>query len=64
MSSREYCTISGILFVLVAFAHLLRIVLGASVQIDDYVVPMYLSWIGFIVPAALAVWAFRVRRQA
>ena len=61
MGRREYCVISGTLFALVALAHLLRIVYGMSVQIDEYVIPMVVSWVGFIVPGVLAVWAFRIK---
>ena len=61
MGNREYCTVSGLIFTLVAIAHLLRIVLSMSVQVDDYVVPMYVSWLGVAVTGVLAVWAFRTR---
>jgi hypothetical protein len=47
----------------VALAHLIRIIYGMSVQVDDYPVPMLVSWIALIVPAALAAWAFRLTRQ-
>lgn len=62
MGQKEYCVVSGVLFALVAMAHLLRIVYGMSIQVDDVVVPMLVSWIGLVVPAALAVWAFRISR--
>ena len=62
MGRKEYCAISGVLFALVACAHLLRIVNGLSVQVDEYMVPMFASWIGFAVPGLLAVWAFRLNR--
>lgn len=61
MGHKQYCIVSGTLFALVALAHLLRIVYGMSVQVDDYVVPMLVSWVGLIVPGALAFWAFRIR---
>jgi hypothetical protein len=64
MGYRRYCTISGVLFSLVALAHLLRIVYGMAIQVDDYVVPMFVSWIGLAVPAGLAVWAFRISRES
>jgi hypothetical protein len=57
----QYCVVSGTLFALVALAHLLRIIFGVSVQVDEFALPMLVSWIGFIVPGALAVWAFRIR---
>ena len=62
MGDNRYCVVSGVLFSLVAAAHLLRILLGLSIQVDEYAVPMLVSWFGFIVPAALAIWAFRISR--
>ena len=62
MGHRAYCAVSGVLFSLVAVAHLLRIVYGVSVQIDNVAVPMLASWIGLIVAAGLTMWAFRITR--
>ena len=62
MQHKNYCLVSGGLFSLVALAHLLRIVYGMSIQIDDFAVPMLASWIGLILPAGLAFWAFRITR--
>ena len=59
MGHKEYCVVSGVVCSLVALAHLLRMVYGMSAQIDEYAVPMSVSWVAFIVTAALAVWAFR-----
>ncbi len=64
MGYRRYCLVSGVLFVLVSLAHLLRIVNGIPVLVDEYEVPMLVSWIGFAVPAALAAWAFRLRQRS
>lgn len=63
MAYRQYCAISGVLFALVALAHLLRILYDMPVLVDTYDVPMLLSWFGFAVPAALAVWAFRISQS-
>lgn len=60
MGYKNYCAVSGVFFSLVAIAHLLRIVYGMSIQVDEYVVPMFVSWIALIVPAGLAFWAFRI----
>lgn len=59
MTSRNYCLVSGGLFSLVALAHLLRILYGMPIVVDEYLVPMWVSWLGLVVPAALASWAFR-----
>lgn len=62
MGHRGYCVASGLLFALVALAHLLRIVYGLSIQIEDVAIPMLASWLGLIVPAALSMWALRIIR--
>ena len=63
MSRKQYCVVSGTLFSLVAIAHLLRVVFSITVQVDENVVPMFVSWIGFIVTGTLAFWAFRSRES-
>ena len=60
MKHKEYCLVSGVLFALVALAHLIRIINGLPVLIGETAVPMYASWIGLLVPGALAAWAFRL----
>ena len=60
MGYKKYCLVSGIVFSLVALAHLLRIVDAMTIQVGDYAVPMWVSWIGLIVTAGLAFWALRV----
>jgi hypothetical protein len=64
MGHKEYCVVSGVLFFLVALGHLLRIVYGMSIQVDEFVIPMSVSWIALIVSSALAVWAFRISRES
>ncbi len=59
MGYKMYCTISGMLFSLVALGHLLRIMGNLPVTIGTMSIPMYVSWGGLIVPALLAIWAFR-----
>ncbi len=63
MAYRQYCLVTGILLFIVALAHLLRIIYGMPVVVDTYDVPMSVSWFGFVVPAALAFWAFRILRS-
>lgn len=60
MTHKPYCVVSGALFSLVALAHLVRLVYGWHIQADDLTVPMWVSWGGFVVPAMLAIWGFRV----
>jgi hypothetical protein len=64
MKYTKFCTASGVLFSLVALAHLLRLIYGMTVQIEGFTVPMFASWIGFVIPTCLAFWAFRLVRAA
>jgi hypothetical protein len=50
--------ISGIIFGLVAIAHLLRLVYSWPLVIGGQVIPMSLSIWGLIIPAILALWMF------
>jgi uncharacterized protein (DUF697 family) len=50
--------ISGVIFALVALAHLGRLVYHWSVQVGDWTIPMWPSWSGMIVAAILSLWAF------
>ena len=63
MNNRTYCGITATVFTIVAFAHLIRLINGWSVEIDATTVPMLVSWLGFIGPGALAVWGFREVRK-
>lgn len=62
MGHKNYCVVSGVFFSVVALVHLLRIVYGMSIQVDEFVVPMFVSWAGLCVSGALAIWAFRTSR--
>jgi hypothetical protein len=63
MGYRNDCIISGALFLMVAVAHLLRIIYAMPVQVDNIAIPLTASWIGLIVTAALAAWAVRLYRD-
>ncbi|MEK9178200.1 MAG: hypothetical protein AAB801_00290 [Patescibacteria group bacterium] len=54
MSSQTYYRVSGIIFGVVAFFHLLRLVLGWSVNIGPYNIPMWASYLGVVVAGYLS----------
>lgn len=51
--------IAFILFVLVAIAHLVRLVLGAEVTVEGNTIPQWVSLVGSIVPALVAFQLWR-----
>jgi threonine/homoserine/homoserine lactone efflux protein len=63
MSQHVFSLVAGVVFGLVALAHVLRIVLGWSVVIQDLSVPMWPSWIAVIVMGYLAYEGFRLARK-
>jgi hypothetical protein len=59
----QYATVSGIIFGVVALIQLIRAVEEWAVQIGPYAVPVWFSWIAFVVAGSLCVWAFRSARR-
>lgn len=50
--------VTGIVFVIVALMHLLRLIYKSEVVIAGKVIPMWVSKVGFIIPLVLAIWVF------
>jgi hypothetical protein len=55
--------IAGFIFAIVALAHLLRLYYGSDVIIAGYMIPMWVSYVGFIIPLGLSIWMFTARKQ-
>jgi hypothetical protein len=53
-----------IIFILVALAHLLRLIYSSEIIVDGYVVPQWVSVVGLIVPAFVAFLVWVVGRAA
>ena len=62
MSRNTYTTLTAAIFVVVAIAHLLRIILGWSVEIGGWSVPFWLSWLALLVAGSLGYFGFAQRR--
>ena len=61
MDQKQFSLTAGVIFALVALVHLVRIVLGWPISIDDWAAPMWISWIAVIVAAALSYSGLRAR---
>jgi hypothetical protein len=59
---RAYALLTGVLFALIACAHVLRLVFGWPVQMAGLAVPMWVSWFGILGAGVLAVWAALIYR--
>jgi len=56
---KNYAMVSALVFALVVVGQVLRLVNQWAVQIGPYTVPVWFSWTGMIVAAALSLWGFR-----
>ena len=52
-------TIAVVLFALVALAHLLRVAFGTPATVGTWTVPMWVSYIGVLLPGGLAYFVYR-----
>ncbi len=65
-SERTLLNVAGIIFLVVALAHLTRIAFGAELILGPYDIPVWLSWAGVIVAGYLSYASFHfagVRRK-
>jgi hypothetical protein len=60
MTEKTFPAIAAVIFAVVALLHLLRLVMGWSIVIDSWTVPMWLSWVGLVVAGGLAYFATRL----
>lgn len=62
MNRKTYMTVTAVLFLVVAVAHLLRIILGWRVEIAGLDIPFWVSWLAVFMAGALAYFGFLQRR--
>jgi len=55
-------TVTAALFLIVAIAHLLRIILGWQIEIGGLSIPFWLSWLAVLVAGAFAYFGFALKR--
>lgn len=54
MSQKAFYSIAGTVFLIVGIVHLLRVVNGWPVTINNLAVPMWASWLAVVIAALLA----------
>jgi hypothetical protein len=64
MSQKTFSLVAGVFFLLAALGHLLRITSGASVVIQNTSIPMWASWIAFVVTGYLAYQGITLRLKS
>ena len=56
---KPFTVIAAVIFIIVAIGHLLRIVYASDVSLGGWAVPMWISYIGCVVPVIIAVMLWR-----
>jgi hypothetical protein len=64
MPQKIYVVVSGLIFDLVSFFHLLRIIFGWRAEIGEFEVPMWISWVSLAVAGYLALSAYRLLKNS
>jgi len=57
---KAYLGVSGVIFANVALLHFLRLLLDWPVQIGNWSVPSWLSWLSIMIAGSLCFWAFQL----
>jgi len=55
--------IAGVIFILVATAHVVRLLLEVEILINGWVLPLWFSMLGAVVPVILAWLCFRATKR-
>lgn len=63
MRQKTFSLVAGVLFLLIALGHLLRMAFGASVVVQNVSIPMWVSVIALVVTGYLAYQGFRLARK-
>ena len=64
MNQNAYAIATGIIFFLIAFLHLLRLVYGWEAAIGGWSVPQWVSVVALVIAGYLAYEGFRLRKGA
>jgi len=63
MRRNLYLGITGTIFGIIACMHLARLTMSCEVSLGGFVLPLWISWLGLLVAAALSIWAFSLMRK-
>ena len=63
MDAKTFSLVAGVIFAVVALAHLARIAMDWSVAIGDWSIPMWVSWVALVVAGGLALLGLRFSQR-
>ena len=62
MNNKSYLSVSGLIFLIIAVLHVLRIVYGWEAVIGGWMLPMWLSWASLVIAGYLSWSAYRLMK--
>ena len=63
MDTKTFALVAGVIFAVVALFHLVRIFMEWTIVIGNWSVPMWVSWIAFVVAGGLALLGLRLSER-
>jgi hypothetical protein len=64
MDLKRYLMMAGAIFVAVALAHLVRALMDWPIVIAGWIVPIWLSWLAFVIAGALGYLGLSLAKRA
>jgi hypothetical protein len=64
MDRKNYLQLAALIFAVVALAHLVRAAMGLPIVIAGWIVPVWLSWLAFVVASALSWFGWNLAKRA
>jgi hypothetical protein len=62
MNRKTFSLVAGLIFLLVAVMHVLRLALGWHVVLAGWTIPMWISWVALLIAGFLAYEGLRLSR--
>jgi hypothetical protein len=62
MSTKNYLSVTAVIFLIVGAVHIVRALNGWMVAIDTWVIPVAASWVGAIIALFLAWTGYKLSR--
>ena len=59
MTAKSFCGLAAAIFMLIALVQLTRAALGGSLSINGNEIPVWASWIAFVIAGGLSFLGFR-----
>ena len=62
MSQKTFSLVATVIFFLVGLMHALRLCFGWHAEVNGWILPMWVSWVGLVIPLYLASEGIKLAR--